>query len=293
MPEQDDLQLTGRVFASIADTESARFARELARVLAVVERDLLGLIGDIRDKKRGVVARAARLLKLRKEIRAAVTDAGYSGLVTRASIDAVSAMADAATGSRLIAAAAQLGAVSPARLHALASLMRADLLGLGDVLAQQLWRASMTSIYTATPHDKIVSALAKVFDRTRAQVQTLFDTQVSVVGRQIVADDRARDPAQAYLYVGPIDGVVREWCLDHLGKVYTRDRIEAMDNGQLPNPFLTAGGYNCRHSWLSVSEPELIALANTGERAPGFDERVAVAEAVKKTRRGGRFEVAA
>lgn len=293
MPEQDDLQLTGRIFASVADTQSARFARELARVLAVVERDLLGLIGAVRAKERGVVARVARLLTMRREIRKAVTDAGFSGLVTRASIDAVSAMADAATGSRLIPAAAKLGAVSSARLEAMASLMRADLLGLGDVMAQQLWRASMTSIYTATPPDKIVSALAKVIERTRAQVQTLFDTQVSVAGRQIVADEPTESDTQAYLYVGPIDGVVRAWCLEHLGKVYTRDRIEALDNGQLPNPFLTAGGYNCRHSWLAVSDPALITLANTGQRAPGFAERVQVAEAIKKTRKHGRFEVAA
>lgn len=293
MPEQDDLQLTGRVFANVADTESARFARELARVLSVIERDLLGLIGAVRAKERGVVARVGRLLTLRREIRKAVTDAGFSGLATRASIDAVSAMADAATGSRLIAAATKLGAVSSARLEAMASLMRADLLGLGDVMAQQLWRASMTSIYTATPPEKIVASLSKVIDRTRAQVQTLFDTQVSVVGRQIVADDRDRDETQAFIYVGPIDGVVRQWCLDHMGKVYTRDRIEAMDNGQLPNPFLTGGGYACRHSWMSVSEPDLIAIANTGERAPGFSERVKTAETIKASRKGRRRQEAA
>ncbi len=275
MAEQDDLQLAGRVFANVADTESARFARELARVLAVLEKDLLALVQGVRAKDRTVLARMGRLLTLRKEIRQAVADAGFSGLVTRASIDAVSRMADAATGSRLVTAAASLGRVSPARLEALAKLMRADLLGIGDVLAQSLWRASMLGIYTQTPTAKIVASLAKQIDKSRAQAQTLFDTQVSIVGRQIVADAPTESDQQAYMYVGPVDGVVRSWCLDRIGTVYTQDRIEAMDNGQLPNPFLTGGGYNCRHSWMAVSDPDLKAIANTGQRAPGFEARVA------------------
>ena len=286
MAQQDDLQLVGRAFAATADAASARFARELARVLAVLERDLLGLVQSVRAKDRSTLARLGRLLTLRREIRQAVADAGFSGLVTRASMDAVSRMADAATGIPLVKAAVKLGRVSPARLEAMAQLMRADMLGLGDVLAQQLWRAAMTGLYTATPAEKIVAGLQRVLDKTRAQTQTLYDTQISVVGRQIVADEPTESDQQAYLYVGPADGIIRPWCLEHLGRVMTRDRIEALDNGQLPNPFLTGGGYNCRHSWMAVSDPALIALANTGQRAPGFEERVAVAQAIRRARRG-------
>ena len=275
MAEQDDLQLAGRVFASVADTESARFSRELARVLSILERDLLALVQDVRAKDRTVLARMGRLLTLRREIRQAITDAGLQGLVSRASIDAVSRMADAATGSRLVTAAASLGRVSPSRLEAMAKLMRADLLGVGDSLANSLWRAAMTGLYTNTPTPKIVTALAKVLDKSRAQAQTLFDTQVSIVGRQIVADAPEESDRQAYLFVGPVDGIVRPWCLGRLGLVATRGRVEAMGSGQLPNPFLAGGGYNCRHSWLAASDPALIALANTGERAPGFETRIA------------------
>lgn len=67
---------------------------------------------------------------------------------------------------------------------------------------------------------------------------------------------------------------MRDWCLDHLGLVMTKDRIDALDNGQLPNAFLTGGGYNCRHTFLAVSDPDLIALANTGQRAPGYETRI-------------------
>lgn len=288
MAEQDDLQLLGRTFASVADTESAVFARELARVLAALERDLLGMVAGVREKNRSVLVRAGRLLRMRMDIRNALKDAGYQTLVTRATIDAVDRMAAVARESRLIAAASRLGTLSPDRLRVLAQVMRQDLLGVGDTLAVQLWRAAALAVYSNRPSAAIVASLAKVFEKSRAQAQTLFDTSVSVLGRQIVAAEPKESDEQAYLYVGPVDGVVREWCLEHLGKVYTKDQIEALDNGQIPNPFLSGGGYNCRHSWMAVSDPALKAIVNTGERAPGFAERVSVARQFKVSQRGAR-----
>lgn len=281
MPEQDRLQLIGRTFASVADGESATFARELGRVLLALERDLLGLVSGVREGKRGILSKVGRLLTLRKEIRQALEASGYTRLVTRASLDAVERMAAVAQRSRLANAGAALGGVMPKRLEVLAGLMRADLLGLGDTLAHQVWRSAVMATYTDQPAQKIVATLAKTIEKSRAQAQTLFDTQVSIIGRQIVATaptGRSADK-QAYMYVGPVDGVVRDFCLDLVGKVFTMDRIEQMDNGQLPNVFITSGGYSCRHSFLAVSDPALEAIANTGQRAEGFDTLVSSAKA--------------
>jgi hypothetical protein len=132
-----------------------------------------------------------------------------------------------------------------------------------------------------------VAALAQAIERSRAQAQTLFDTSTSIAGRQIVAAE-AQAPGTVFLYVGPVDGVVRPFCLEQLGMVHSREGIDELDNGQLPNVFLTGGGYNCRHSWMAVSDPDLIALADTGQRAPGFDERVRVAKAYTAQRRTQR-----
>lgn len=288
MAEQDRLQLIGQSFATIADSESARFARELGRVLAALERDLLALVQDVRGNKRSALAKVGRLLQLRREVREALDRAGYRQLVARASIDVVDGMASVAARSRIAEAGARLGRVSPARLKTLADLLRADLFGIGEQMAHQVWRASVFAVYTNRPTSVLVGQLAEAIEKTRAQAQTLFDTQVSVIGREIVAQEETED-GQAFLYVGPSDGVVRAWCLDHLGMVMTRDRIEALDNGQLPNPFITGGGYNCRHSWLAVSDPDLVALANTGERAPGYDVMVARArEARARLKASGR-----
>lgn len=280
MPEQDRLQLVGQAFATLADRESSRFASELGRVLAQLERDLLAMVQDVRGGKRSALAKVGRLLMLRKEIRAALDSSGFSNLVTRSAIDVVEGMAGIAARSKIAQAGAKLGTVSPTRLKTLAELFRQDLLGIGQQMAHQVWRSAVLSLYTNRPATEIVANLAKAVEKSRAQAQTLFDTQVSVIGREIVAAEETT-PDQAFLYVGPSDGVVREWCLEHLGLVLTKAKIESLDNGQLPNPFITGGGYNCRHSWMAVSDPDLIALADTGERAPGYAEMVTRARAAK------------
>lgn len=278
MAEQDRLQLVGQSFASLADSESARFARELSRVLAALERDLVGLVAGVREGKRGVLSKVGRLLTLRKEIREALTRAGYSNLATRTSLDVVERMAQAAQASAIVRESAALGQVTAARLKTLAALMREDLLGVGEALAHQVWRSAVFSIYTNRPVKDIVSDLATAIEKSRAQAQTLFDTQVSIVGRQVVAQE-PNTPEQAYLYVGPVDGKVRPFCMERVGRVFTRAAIDRMDNGSMPNVFVTAGAWNCRHSWMAVSDPALIALADTGQLAPGFAERIEAAKA--------------
>jgi hypothetical protein len=58
--------------------------------------------------------------------------------------------------------------------------------------------------------------------------------------------------------------------------VYSRAVIDKMRNGQLPNVFVTRGGFNCRHLWRPVTDPRLIALADTGQFAsPEIAEQVA------------------
>jgi hypothetical protein len=124
---------------------------------------------------------------------------------------------------------------------------------------------------TVRNQDDILKGLAKVLDTNFNDVQTLFDTQVSIYGRQLQAmSTEDLGPEQAYMYVGPADGRTRDWCLERYGKVYTRAEIEAMDNNQLPNPFITGGGYNCRHSFLPVVSEEYTSLVGKNKRAPNF-----------------------
>lgn len=71
-------------------------------------------------------------------------------------------------------------------------------------------------------------------------------------------------PPAGYLYTGPIDSRCRPFCLRTVGRVWSRARIDKMDNRQLPNTFLTRGGYHCRHLWRPVKDATLLATMDSG-----------------------------
>ena len=279
--EPERLQAIGQSLASVADGLSASFAKELARVLASVNRALGPLLTDALAGSRTARSIVPRALVLRTELQAALTRAGYQRLVETAANQTVSQMASVFRAGRGAQNAGGLGRLTPLRLQALERLLAADLLGVGRSAAHTAWRAAAQAIYSQKPVEALIAEIARALEKSFAQARTVFDTQVSVVGRQIEAIATEASPEQAYLYVGPVDAKTRDWCLDKAGRVYTRDRIDALDNGQLPNPFLTGGGFNCRHTFLAVSDPALVAIANTDQRAPGYDGRVNYARTLK------------
>lgn len=103
-------------------------------------------------------------------------------------------------------------------------------------------------------------------------------------GQLIIA--RSNIKATAFLYSGSIDIRCRPWCLDRVGKVWTRPTIDKMNNKQLPNTYLTRGGYRCRHLWRPVTDPKLVALADTNRIAdPNVAARVTSVRLVQKSSR--------
>lgn len=56
-------------------------------------------------------------------------------------------------------------------------------------------------------------------------------------------------------YAGP-SGTVRAFCRQHVGKIYTIEEVEAMVNQFNQPAAYYCGGYNCRHRWVPVTDPE-------------------------------------
>lgn len=263
----------GDQIAQTAEAIGRSFAVELGRVLRDAERALRPVLRRALEGNRTARAVAVRGVGLRRQLRLALTDAGYDALAEASTTAAVERMSEAVLASRL--AARGLQPPNPAKLRALAELGRANLLQVGDDVAAALWRSLAQWLFTVRDADAILGDLMDVFEDEIGNLQTLFDTQVSIFGRQVEAIATAgADADQPFWYVGPVDLKTRAWCLERVGKVYTRDVIEAMDNHQLPNPFITGGGYSCRHSFLAVQGQEFHDLANTGRRADSFEDRV-------------------
>jgi hypothetical protein len=108
------------------------------------------------------------------------------------------------------------------------------------------------------------------------RARTLFESSIAEFS-QVVTATKAGQKDRVFLYTGPIDSRIRNFCIDRVGRVFSRAAIDKMDNGQMPNTFLTRGGYNCRHQWRDVTDiPELAKLADTGMYAtPELQGRVA------------------
>lgn len=283
-------EAAGDAIAVRSEQLGANFARLLANVMKAADRALRPVLQDAIAGDRTATIRAARGVILRSDIRQALRDAGFDDLARTASEAAVEAMAVEVMKTRTAQGVAKMVKPSQQRIAALAALGEANLLGTAEDITTALVQAVSVWAFTVTDSDRILQVLAEVTDTEFTKVQTLFDTQTSIYGRQIeaVATENL-GPNQAFLYTGPVDGRTRDWCLDRVGKVYTRAEIERMDNGQLPNPFLTGGGYNCRHSFLAVASDELTALANTGERAARYAGRIEQARALRaQARRADR-----
>lgn len=107
---------------------------------------------------------------------------------------------------------------------------------------------------------EMVEQIAVGMNRSISEATTLGAT--AVVMFQRAATERAYRKieqdvpkgAVRYRYEGPRDKLTRPFCQEMLRRTarrpMTREEIEQEDNGQLPNPFITGGGYNCRHQWI-------------------------------------------
>ena len=104
----------------------------------------------------------------------------------------------------------------------------------------------------------LVELLTDKLETSIGRARTVADTGMSTFYR--TATDRAfqviqkdvPDQVLQYRYSGPVDKLERPFCrhLTDVDKAYTREQIDKMSNGQLPNVFLTGGGWSCRHQWI-------------------------------------------
>ena len=151
-------------------------------------------------------------------------------------------------------------------------LRLAELLDIAENVARAIQRAALDGTLGLRPVDRLILDVARVLDLSQRQARTIYDTAVSVFARQVEQVTSTGEADELFVYLGPVDDVVRPFCRQWVGKVRERAVIETLDNGQLPDVMRTGGGYNCRHVWKRVSrlDDELIAIAGTDERAPGI-----------------------
>src|SRR4029077_2122198 len=224
----------------------------------------------VSEGSRTAIVKASQANKARKEIEKALTESGYDDLAHSAYGSRLDPLVARVLATRRLAQqSARLSGAFDARLEALKTLHETDLLDEGAEMARELWQATVRGVFGSQPASRILDDLAGVLDATEPQIATLYDTSISIFGRQVESLQAGDDPDTPFLYAGPADAKTRPFCREHVGKVYTRSEIDAMDNDQIDNVFLTGGGYQCRHVWLEVSQfSALDDYVGTDQRIP-------------------------
>lgn len=98
-----------------------------------------------------------------------------------------------------------------------------------------------------------------------ANINTEMRTGLMGFNRTVNAIQAENAGLERFLYVGPDDDKIRDFCDEVLNErnppVYSIDEIEAMDNGQGLDVHEFGGGYNCRHAWRAIT-PEIEEVLN-------------------------------
>lgn len=259
---------------------NGRFARELAQSLKLLNADARRLILTLRTESGRLVATKAqlgRVLALRRDLLDVLERSGFHALAEQVFDEPLDQMTRLVLkGSGIANAAAQLTTRDLSSIAAFKVVRFEELLQLGRTSAIRLARLVLDGTLGAQRVDALVEDVSDLLDVTDAQARTLYDTAVSIYARQVDQLQATGDPGELFYYAGPLDVKTRQFCRDRVGKVFTREQLETADNGQLPNPLLTGGGYNCRHQPKRVSaiDRELLDLFERGARAPYVEERL-------------------
>jgi len=223
--------LERNVARALAMLQDESIRSMLARRGAAQLKEILGALGldsvaaEYRDSFRRVAQTIGDTLELR----------GISAEASTVSVEAMQRFVNGSVG-RLTQ---QFGEELPAAL--------------GDIIE--------AGSQTPAKLDVMIGDLSRQMQTTTVQAVVEADTRLMGFDRLVITEQSVASGFELFLYDGPDDGVIRPFCEEHVGKVWTLEELDAEDNGSnQPKPVsLFLGGYGCRHSLVAVTPEEAAA----------------------------------
>lgn len=167
--------------------------------------------------------------------------------------------------------------LTSSNLRALDAFFRSRIPLFGDLWGRMAGNSAIVlrqGVSTGQLATEVLVEIREVLDNHITVARTLYETALADYV-QMVAGVKAIDKGiSTFIYSGPVDTRIRPFCLSRVGRVWTRTTIDKMDNHQLPNTFLTRGGYNCRHWWRPTVKAAHIRVADTGQVVEGMGQLV-------------------
>jgi len=120
-------------------------------------------------------------------------------------------------------------------------------------VSQMLTTAASVPLERST----IASAIGDITRTARVKAKTIADTAMAGLQREMATNAiqfLPEDEQNYFLYLGPLDAKTRGFCEALRGKAIRQQDIGKLKNGQgLPVPTF-AGGFNCRHRLIPITE---------------------------------------
>jgi hypothetical protein len=110
----------------------------------------------------------------------------------------------------------------------------------------------------------------------QGNLESELTTAFSGFSRTVTASKADGAGITLFEYAGPDDKITREFCrqvlegqypgLERQVPIYSVEEINIMQNDQIDPVIIYAGGYDCRHDWLPITEEDAVAAGwNGGE----------------------------
>ena len=102
---------------------------------------------------------------------------------------------------------------------------------------------------------EVARAALRPFRTAEHHIETEINTTRAALDNLSRITEVKQTQVKYLKYAGP-SGTVRAFCRQHVGKIYTIEEVEAMVNQFNQPAAYYCGGYNCRHRWVPVTDPE-------------------------------------
>lgn len=279
-----DILTVDRILDREIDLLAEEFEDELGPVVRRALRRLMPRLAAL-DQADGAlkptVANARRVFGVDAQFRRALIEAGLDDALE----DAVGRY------TRVVKISARASSATPRAksvLEAFVMTKRLELQAAFDDLAARVGTLVRQAVIGGQDLTEVLVETQELLASSVRRARGAYDTSLAQLAQVVAASGEGSGPEAKFLYSGPIDARCRTWCLERVGRVYAKRTIDRMDNGQLPNTFLTRGGYNCRHHWRPVAGTPLDAYRD-GQPVPQLREAAQRLFATMPSRPAGRY----
>lgn len=106
--------------------------------------------------------------------------------------------------------------------------------------------AMLLNITKGVPKTELIAGIKSIYPAMGAQVDTLVNTSLQRFYKSATYT-AIGDDFEYFKYSGPLDSVTREYCRNHVNKVYTKDEADKIQSDILEF-------YNCRHELIPITK---------------------------------------